>query len=393
LKDVPVVLTAPEKELLLCCARSAIDSDTVGRMRTVLQESIDWSILLQTALSHGVMPLLYRSLSSTSSDAVPKGFLEQLRAAFYANAAHNALLTKELLKLLRLLEIHGIPALPFKGPVLAVSVYGNLALRQFGDLDILLREQDAERAREILLSNGYRRLSQISAAHAAAFHRARKVYELMRHDEKVLVELHWAITSWTFFFPLNPARLWDRLETQSLDDRLVRTLAPEDLLLILCVHGAKHYWSKLGWICDVAELLRLHPGLKWTVILIEARLLGGRRILCLGLFLAHVLLGASLPVEVWKEINADPVVRWLAAKVETRLFAQHHAPPSAVSDMAFYLGLRERIRERVSCALYLGYLRLPTRVKAAILLSAQVGLAGLNLFRPVFRKTLQDRIF
>ena len=102
-------------------------------------------------------------------------------------------------------------------------------------------------------------------------------------------------------------------------------MAPEDLLLILCVHGAKHYWSKLGWICDVAELLRVHPGLKWTALLLQAKQLGGRRILFLGLFLAHVLLGAGLPEEVWKEINADPVVPWLAAKVQTRLFAEHHA--------------------------------------------------------------------
>ncbi len=281
-----------------------MDADSAARIRSLLRDDIDWSALLQTALSHGVMPLLYRSLSSTCPDAVPKVFLEQLRAAFYANAAHNTLLARELLKLLRLLETDGIPALPFKGPVLAASVYGNLALRQFGDLDILIREQDAERAREILLSNGYRRLTQISAAHAAAFHRARKVYELVRQDEKILVELHWAITSWTFFFPLNPAHLWERLETGSLEDTPVRTLAPEDLLLILCVHGAKHYWSRLGWICDVAELLRVHPGLKWTAILLQAKQLGGRRILFLGLFLAHVLLDAELPKEVWKEINA-----------------------------------------------------------------------------------------
>ena len=240
----------------------------------------------------------------------------------------------------------------------------------------------------ILLSNGYRRLTQISAAHAAAFHRARKVYELVRQDEKILVELHWAITSWTFFFPLNPACLWERLETGSLEDTPVRTLAPEDLLLILCVHGAKHYWSRLGWICDVAELLRVHPGLKWTALLLQAKQLGGRRILFLGLFLAHVLLGASLPEEVWKEINADPVVRWLAAKVQTRLFAEHHAHASAVNDAAFYLKLRERIRERVPCALYLAYLRLPARAKTAVLLSAQTGLAGMHSLRPLFRKTL-----
>jgi Uncharacterised nucleotidyltransferase len=357
---------------------------------------IDWSALLQTALSHGVMPLLYRSLSTTCPDAIPKVFLEQLRDAFYANAAHNALLAKELLKILHLLEIHGIPALPFKGPVLAASVFGNLALRQFGDLDILIREQDAERARETLLSNGYRRLTQISAAHAEAFHRARKVYELVRQDEKVLVELHWAITSWTFFFPLNPEHLWERLETGSLEDTPVRTVATEDLLLLLCVHGAKHYWSKLGWICDVAELLRVYPGLTWKNVLLHSKQLGARRILFVGLFLAHVLLGANLPKEIWKEIDGDTIVPQLADKVQARLFAVHHGETSAVHDPIFYLKLRERLRERIACALYLAYVRLPGRLKTALLLSAHQVLAGLNVLRPRFRKTIcsvRDSLF
>ena len=279
---MPLVLTGAEKDLLLCCARTTMDADSAVRIRSLLRDDIDWSALLDMALRHGVMPLLYRSLSSTCPDAVPKFFLEQLRDSFYANAAHNTLFARELLSLLRLLETHGIPALPFKGPALAASVYGNPALRQFGDLDILVREHDAERARDFLLSKGYKCLTQLSPAKSAAFHRARKVYELVSHDGKILVELHWAITSWTFFFPLKLEHLWERLETGSLEDTALRTLAPEDLLLILCVHGAKHYWSKLGWICDVAELLRAHPGLKWTTLLLQAKQLGGRRILLSG---------------------------------------------------------------------------------------------------------------
>ena len=310
---MPLVLTGAEKDLLLCCARTTMDADSAARIRSLLRDDIDWSALLRHALRHGVMPLLYRSLSSTCPDAVPKFFLEQLRDSFYANAAHNTLFARELLSLLRLLETHGIPALPFKGPALAASVYGNPALRQFGDLDILVREHDAERARDFLLSKGYKCLTQISPANVSRISSRSQGVRIGSQDGKILVELHWAITSWTFFFPLNPEHLWERLETGSFEDTPVRTLAPEDLLLILCVHGAKHYWSKLGWICDVAELLRAHPGLKWTPLLLQAKQLGGKRILHLGLFLAHVLLDAELPKEVWKEINSDPVVPRLAA--------------------------------------------------------------------------------
>jgi hypothetical protein len=154
------------------------------------------------------------------------------------------------------------------------------------------------------------------------------------------------------------------------------------------VHGAKHYWSKLGWICDVAELLRAHPGLKWTALLLQAKQLGATRMLFLGVFLAHALLGTKLPEEVWRKIQSDIVVTWLADKVQARLFADHHRDISAVNDPAFYLKLRERLRERIACVLYLAYVRLPGSLKTALLLSAHGGSAGLNLLHPLFRKLI-----
>jgi hypothetical protein len=125
------------KELLLYCAQTPIDSEIAERIRTLLQQDIDWAYLIQTAAQHGVMPLLYQSLNTTCPEAVPKANLAQLRNYFHTNAQRNLFLTKELLKLLTLFETHSIPAIPFKGPVLAVSAYGNLSLRQISDLDIL----------------------------------------------------------------------------------------------------------------------------------------------------------------------------------------------------------------------------------------------------------------
>jgi hypothetical protein len=90
---------------------------------------------------------LYQSLNTTCPEAVPKANLAQLRNYFHANAQRNLFLTQELLKLLTLFKTNGISAIPYKGPVLAVAVYGNLALRQFGDLDILVHKRDVLRAK------------------------------------------------------------------------------------------------------------------------------------------------------------------------------------------------------------------------------------------------------
>ena len=246
----------PEAALLLACAHPGRDTTHPEELGTWGRDALDWPLLLQTALQHGVMPLLHRSLLSTSPEAVPIDIRQQLQEAFYVNAGRNLFLSRELLTLLRLLEAQGIAAIPYKGPVLATTAYGSLALRQFSDLDVLVRPQDARRARDVLLAHGYQRLDHRSTARTEPWYRLRKVYELVRADGQILVELHWAITSWTFFFPLHAARLWERLETASLLETPVRSLAREDLLLLLCVHGAKHHWSRLGWICDVAALLQ-----------------------------------------------------------------------------------------------------------------------------------------
>jgi hypothetical protein len=226
-----------------------------------------------------------------------------------------------------------------------------VAFRQFSDLDLLVHPQDADHAKALLWAQGYRWLD---GRPPTLFPRLRKVYELISPDRHVLVELHWALTSATFFFPLDPAPLWTRLETVSLLETPVRSLAPEDLLLILCVHGAKHHWSRLGWICDVAAVLRATPQLDWARCIAQASQLGGRRMLALGVRLAHDLLGAGLSTEVGRWIQAEAVVPWLAAQVWAGLFVAA-CPPEAWDHPAFYLGLRERVQDRLPCYLYLVY--------------------------------------
>ena len=126
----------PEIELLLCCARRSLDNGRVERIGALIRGGMDWAYLLRQAELHAVMPLLCWHLTRNCPDAIPRPILEQLRDYFHSNARSNLLLTEELLSLLDLLATHGVRAIPFKGPALAASVYGNIALRQFCDLDL-----------------------------------------------------------------------------------------------------------------------------------------------------------------------------------------------------------------------------------------------------------------
>jgi hypothetical protein len=141
--------------------------------------------------------------------------------------------------------------------------------------------------------------------------------------------------------------LWERLKPTSLAGKEVLTFSPEDLLLILCVHGAKHLWTNLIWVCDVAELLHVCKGLDWEWVMRQASTLGSQRMLLLGLFLAKSLLGAPLPEEIEKQVETDRMVKGLARQVQQRLSREPNGSPGLWESSIFHLKARERLKDRI----------------------------------------------
>src|ERR1700730_7851855 len=321
----------PELELLLVCARPHIDDEQAHRARELVGQPLDWNYLIKTSLSHGLLPLLYTSLKAARA-IVPQDHLDRLRDLFQKNAARSALLTGELLKILNLFESEEILAMPYKGPAIAISIYGNLALRQFTDLDILVRRQDVWRCQELLISMGYEPHFNITQRQLPAFLRLGYVQMFTRDKGMSIVELHWGIASRFFMFPLDVDRFLGRLVPLDLMGKKVVTPAPEDLLLILCVHGAKDLWERLEWICGIAELIRAHD-INWEMARQQAKELGAERTLLLGLQLARELFAARLPESVVSDIASQPVIGLLAAQVSQSLLRGNSVSP----------GLRKKI--------------------------------------------------
>lgn len=310
-----------EVELLVLSARMSRDEEDATKTAMLLQSSIDWRNLLREASAHGLIPLLYQRLSTACPEAVPSEMLNRLRDEALDNTKWNLALTQELFKVLDLFEANGIRSIPFKGPLLAATAYGDIALRQFVDLDILVRKANVVKAGELLISSGYKPEFYLTDEREAVLDKSRCEYAFYR-DEVCGVDLHWAIVPRTFSFSPDPEAYWQRPHAVSLAGREVPTLSPEDLLLSLCIHGAKHFWRQLNWICDVAELIRAREDIDWQRLIAQAETAGNDRMLLLGLFLASELLGASLPLAVMQRIGADSVVEALAARVLKRLFRE-----------------------------------------------------------------------
>jgi hypothetical protein len=321
--DMPTAVVAerPEIELLLCCARTRTDPANADRIRELLRGEVNWTFLLQEAGRHRVAPLLYWNLNAVCPEAVPQDILNELLNYFRINGRRNLLLTGELVRLLKALGTRGIPAVPFKGPALASLAYENLSLREFIDLDILVRKQDIPEVRDLMISTGYRLRNQISEAQEASFLESQREYTFENGDGTV-VELHWAVLPKHFPFRFDGEDLWTRVVETRLGGSYALAFSTEDLLLFLCVHGSKHFWRRLAWVCDVAALVCAEDEIDWDGLLRRAVALGGERMLLLGLLLANDLLGLRLPDRILRRVRADSAVGALAADVQGWLFEQ-----------------------------------------------------------------------
>ena len=341
----------PEVRLLLDCARTCLDAQRASRIKNLVSKDIEWAYLVRMARGHGVMPLLYRTLNSIGSDGVPKLTLEELREHFYANAGRNLFLAKELLKVVRFFEAHGIPSIPYKGPVLAASVYGNLAFREFGDLDVLVREREYQRAQALLLAQGYGLTKEFDCEST-----------FVHGSGMFAVDLHRAMTVREFSSPLDFEYLSGRLQRISLTGTVVPNLCPEDTVLMLAIQITKDSGSRyflLAKICDMAELLHVYPHLDLAEVLRQARRLGGERMLLYSLCLANNLLGTVLPQEIVCEMQFHPAIDGLVEYARRQLF---DGGDRTVADQPTVDEFRWLVRERLRDKLYPYYLRYVTDV-------------------------------
>ncbi len=319
----------PEARLLLLCARTTLDPAARECLQDLCRSGLDWATVEILAVRHGLCPLLHRHLGALEPGAVPRAVQASLWVRHEALCRRNRLMTRELVEIVDILEGAQIRVAPYKGPTLAVAAYGDPALREFGDLDLLVRSQDVLRVRDLLHERGYRSEYTLAPALEEALVSSRRHYELPLRDpgRRLLVELHWRADPDVEAVPLGDERWWSELGHIELDGASVPMLKVDDLMLILCLHGTKHSWASLGWLVDVAELSRRASRIDWAAIAGTARRLGVERKLGVAVILARELLGVSFPPEALRAVD-DRVVRRVAAEIRASLFEREHRAPT-----------------------------------------------------------------
>ena len=324
---------SPEWLTLLQCANPQFSADRLGEL---LRRPFDWPRLVMLAEEQGLLPLLTTRLPELGEGVVPSEIRRELRDAARAQTLFTLSLTAELFRVLDRFAALGIEVLLTKGPVLSARCYGDPGLRQYTDLDLVLRNADIERATEAMKALSYEPKIPLQAI------RMGKVpgeYMFLQRGTKLLVELH---TERTFRYhpkPLSIEKLFERQVRVRFDGHDVPALSVEDELILICIHGAKHFWERLMWIADVAALVT-RQSVDWNRAILAVREVQAERMLRVGLLLAANITGAKLPPNVVDELCSDGVAAAIAGEIARRLPAADAKPLGLLDRAAFRIRMR-----------------------------------------------------
>lgn len=338
-----------DAEFQFLCAIVGVHSDAaqIELIANSNLSALDWSELLRLGEHHGVLPLASHNLIAHARGLTPE-IERSLRLAYEANMRRGLWFTAELARIMLQFERTRVRAVPYKGPLLAQSAYHDVALRSFSDLDFLISAAEFTSAKQALAELGYRPSTEFAPGIERFWLREGNEREFDSAAGKNIVELQWAVVPRFNAIDLRVEDLIGRAGRTVVGECEMPCLSPEDSLLTLCVHAAKHLWTRLIWLADVAETLRT-ANIDYVVAFARARQVGIARILAVNFWLVKNVLGRSLPRPVEEMVASDGRASALGREFADRLARGATYNFETTEYFRLSLKLRERRWDRWRC--------------------------------------------
>jgi hypothetical protein len=339
-----------EWSFLLAACSEIPRQEKTDHLRQLARAPIHWKVLFDLADRHGTQPLLYQALFDVE-DAVPATEMSALQQSYQTNLHKALFLSRELIRIVDRLSAAGIEVMPYKGLALAEVAYGDIALRQSGDIDLLIHPQDFPRIRDAVRELGYTPHLNLSPAEERAYLQSGYECSFDGAAGPNLLEVQWAIQPRFYAIDFDMDGLFRRATAVTVAGHAMKTPSSEDLLLILSAHAAKHVWGRLVWLCDIARIMCL-PALNWNWIASETKALGIVRIVQVSMLLANRLLGAEIPPVAQAILPAaglpeDPATLPLVDEIQSHIASAATFNVESFAYFHFMMRLRERRADRL----------------------------------------------
>jgi hypothetical protein len=339
----------PNIQFLINCGKSEPTAANIQQIcaHASQLDSSQLSGLVILAHAHGILPLVYHALQSHAVGLISEKYLAEIKRNNMSIVAKNMHMAAELTRLLRLLNKNGIQALAFKGPALSQFAYEDITLREYCDLDILIKRQDARKAIALLIEDNY--IPEIILAEDTSDTFFSRV-NVIGLGKSIRIEIHWELLSKNYAIDWQEDALWEVHDNTTIDGVVVPMPAYNTHLLYLCAHGAKHLFERLEWVCDIDRFIRVKPDLDWQSLFKDAQAQGIERILMLGLYLSHSLLALPLPEKIKTKALNDSTVPELGQRIIEINFSTADRQGRYYGTFGILWRMRENLSDRLSFA-------------------------------------------
>jgi len=328
-----------EMQLLILCTKISLSPEDILIIEELTSKiNTRYEILIKLAYRHAVVPQLYY----TYKKHFPKYPLTHLLKPYYLNIVQtNMAMSTTLIQLIQLFNAHQIPTLCFKGASLAVQVYGDITLRQYGDLDILIKKEDKEKALYLLLKEDFVPEITLLSKAKKTFLASVNVLGFTSPQKQIFIELHWKLLSKNYAIEWEETHLWNNTQSVYINQQQLLSLSNTNHFLYLCVHGSKHLFERLSWVSDIDHYIHTQNDLDWKNILTQAEKLGVTRMLYLSLYLSHTLLQTPLPDVMKENISQDVMLKKLAKQLIVLHFSHTQQKEKGLHSFNLLWNMRE----------------------------------------------------
>ena len=262
----------------------------------------EWHSLLNLALAEGMAPQLYWNFSRSGEILLlDEQSQNALRLSYFSSWSKNQCLLQEMSILAGLFEQSGIDVVVLKGACYALTLYPDIGLRMFADLDLLVPVEKLPLAVEIAGKQGF----VVAYPEATPGLRDLLAHDVFLRKDDLVLELHHSLVAdRTFVYSVPVGWFWAQTEPFSALSNAGSPLmlSPTAQVLYAAAHAMlQHggYNAPMRWFYDIDRLLVVYAErLDWNLLLAQARTFGWFSALAAALFYTEALFETSLPDDV-----------------------------------------------------------------------------------------------
>lgn len=308
----------PEDELLLLCTKEQLTNKFKMKVESLINSDFDWDYFVKRVTYHKIQPLIYTSLRPFE-EIIPPNIYNDLKLLFIENTQKNLFFLKELIKIVEIFEEHEVSLISYKGPTLAYFAYDDLSMRQFSDLDFLVNVEDLSQAKELLNLMGYENDLILNKKQEKKFISHQQEFKFFNKQNNITIDLHWKVS---VLHSIKTDYLTQRTMKVKIFNEFIRTLLPEEMFLVICIHNASHKWSHLSLLCDLSGFISRND-IDWFKVNVMANKMGLITIVNINFFLMKNILGIN-SCQKYTDFDKDIKSANIACQIQKKILNKSH---------------------------------------------------------------------